>query len=89
MDEFTSAEQALVVARHVTQAIGADDLRRSHALSPNGMCRPSPTISSTPSPASRRRRYRDRGAGRGFHRPTHPATDATDPGRLAAPRIDQ
>ena len=28
MDEFASAEQALVVARHVTQAIGPDDLRR-------------------------------------------------------------
>ena len=28
MDEFTSAEQALVVARHVTQAIGPDDLHR-------------------------------------------------------------
>ena len=51
MDEFTSAEQALVVVHHVVETIGPDDLHRPRPVA-TGMCRPSPTISSTPSSAS-------------------------------------
>ncbi len=87
MDEFTSAEKALVAVHHVVQAIGHDDL---HRLTP---C-PDFDVAGTRRPSHRYnlgprcgRRYTNRGAKQRFHRPMHPASHTTDLGWMAAPRI--